>query len=252
MKAGEKTIVLCENHGNYEATWIENPFSKIRGSTDLWKTGCPKCIEEMENKITKKADVEEKEKTLERYKRSNIEPLYLDSTLEGFMAETQEQEKAKIAVRNLIEKENGKIIMLGKNGTGKTHLAVCAVKALGGKIYTMYEISTRIRATYSSKAKEDELEVADELARIKMLVIDEIGRTKGSEAEENWLSYIIDKRNSRSLPLILISNKHSRKSCKENGCKDCIENYLSEDIMSRLCIDGKILNFTGEDYRKKR
>jgi DNA replication protein DnaC len=213
---------------------------------------CPECEKDENFAYDEKVRKDNEREELERYKRSNIEPMYYSATLDGFNADTPELEKAKSAVQKLIDERTGKIVMLGKNGTGKTHLAVCAVKSLGGKIYTMYEISTRIRATYTQKAKEDELEVTDELARVKMLVIDEIGRTKGSDAEENWLSYIIDKRNSRSLPLILISNKHTRKSCKDGGCKDCLENYLSEDILSRLCVDGKILNFTGDDYRKKR
>jgi DNA replication protein DnaC len=213
---------------------------------------CPACEIEYEEETKRLQDEKDLENKLYWYKVYNIEPLYYSETLESFKADTPELVKAKDAVKKLIDTKTGKIVMLGKNGTGKTHLAVCAVKALGGKILTMYEISTRIRATYSAKAKEDELEVTDELARLKMLVIDEIGRTKGSEAEENWLSYIIDKRNSRSLPLILISNKHTRKSCAAGGCKDCLENYLSEDILSRLCVDGKILNFTGDDYRKKR
>ena len=213
---------------------------------------CPACEIEYEEETRKAQEAIAEEGRINFYRACNIEPLYFDASFESFKADTPELEKAKATVQKLVTEKTGKIVMLGKNGTGKTHLAACAVKALGGKILTMYEISTRIRATYSPKAKEDELEVTDELARIKMLVIDEIGRTKGSDAEENWLSYIIDKRNSRGLPLILISNKHSRKSCPEKGCKDCIENYLSEDIMSRLCVDGKILNFTGDDYRKKR
>jgi len=213
---------------------------------------CPACEIEYEEELRREKEENAEALRISTYRSSNIEPIYYSATLDGFNADTPELEKAKSAVQKLIDDRTGKIVMLGKNGTGKTHLAVCAVKALGGKIYTMYEISTRIRATYSPKAKEDELEVTDELARVKMLVIDEIGRTKGSDAEENWLSYIIDKRNSRSLPLILISNKHTRKSCKDGGCKDCLENYISEDILSRLCVDGKILNFTGDDYRKKR
>ena len=213
---------------------------------------CPVCEKEHDDDIEKRERQENAAALDERYRASNIEPLYFSVTLEDFKAETLELQKAVNSIRIMIAEKTGKIVMLGKNGTGKTHLAVCAVKDLGGKIYTMYEISTRIRATYTAKAKEDELQVVDELARVPLLVIDEIGRTKGSEAEENWLSYIIDKRNSRGLPLILISNKHSRKSCPEKGCKDCVENYLSEDVMSRLCIDGKILNFTGEDWRKKR
>lgn len=252
MKEGEKTIAHCAKHGDFETEWIKSFSSILSGKEELTTPCCPKCMDDYNEREERLNAEHEEQSRLESYKNSNIEPMYYNVTLDDFKVETPEQVKAKDTVQKLIDTRTGKIVMLGKNGTGKTHLAVCAVKALGGKILTMYEISTRIRATYSPKAKEDELEVTNELARLKMLVIDEIGRTKGSEAEENWLSYIIDKRNSRSLPLILISNKHTRKSCTENGCKDCLENYLSEDILSRLCVDGKVLNFTGEDYRKKR
>ena len=239
--------MYCEKHGiNYEQNEIELFGRKILGGM------CPTCEIEYEEETRKAENERQEQGKIDQYRRSNIEPLYFDASFDSFKADTPELEKAKSAVQKLVSERKGKIVMLGNNGTGKTHLAVCAVKEIGGKILTMYEISTRIRATYSSKAKEDELEVTDDLARLKMLVIDEIGRTKGSDAEENWLSYIIDKRNSRKLPLILISNKHTRKSCTENGCKDCLENYLSEDILSRLCVDGKILNFSGEDWRKKR
>ena len=85
-----------------------------------------------------------------------------------------------------------------------------------------------------------------------MLAIDEIGRTKGSDAETNWLSYIVDKRNSRGLPLVLISNKHTRKTCSDGGCQNCLENYISEDIMSRLSEDGHLVTMCGEDYRRKK
>lgn len=211
---------------------------------------CPKCEEENEKRMNEKIKRDEARETLERMRRYNIEPMYYDVSLETFTANSPEQEKAKLAIETMIAEKSGKIVMLGKNGTGKTHLAVCAVKAIGGKIFTMYEISTRIRASYTASAKETELEIVDELANLKLLVIDEIGRTKGSDAETNWLSYIIDKRNSRGLPIILISNKHDKKTCPDEGCANCLENYIAEDIMSRLS-DGRLLRLNGEDYRKK-
>ena len=212
---------------------------------------CPKCEEEDEKRVNEKIARDKARETLERMHSCNIEPMYYDVSLETFTANSPEQEKAKSAIETMIAEKSGKIVMLGKNGTGKTHLAVCAVKAIGGKIFTMYEISTRIRASYTSNARETELEIVDELANLKLLVIDEIGRTKGSDAETNWLSYIIDKRHTRNLPLILISNKHTKKQCAEkDGCPNCLENYISEDIMSRLNEDGKLIYFTGEDYRK--
>lgn len=236
---------VCEKHGEYVSE------KKVVIFSEMWSP-CPKCMEEKQKAFDEQEEYLHKQREMQFYVNANIEPLYYSKTLEDFETPTTELEKAKAAISSMIEAKKGKIVMIGKNGTGKTHLAVCAVKKLHGAIYTMYEISTRIRSTYTPSARERELDIVDELARLPVLVIDEIGRTKGSEAEENWLSYIIDKRNSRGLPLILISNKHTRKTCEANGCKDCIENYLSEDVMSRLCVDGKVINFTGDDYRKKR
>ena len=236
----------CEKHGiDYEQQTQE-----LFGKSITFGT-CPLCDKESDEKRAQMEAQEEREALISRWKRSGIEELYYSATLENYTIETDEQRKAVETVKRMIASKSGKIVMLGKNGTGKTHLAVCAVKALGGKIKTMYEISAEIRGTYKDKSPIEEIDYVDDLARVPFLVIDEIGRTKGSDAETNWLSYIIDKRNSRNLPLMLISNKHARKTCAKNGCPDCLENYLSEDIMSRLNTDGVLLHFTGDDFRAR-
>lgn len=235
----------CEKHGDY----IEQETA-IAGFT--FCTGCPICEKEAKEIEYQEAVRQEQEAERERLESLNIEPMYFTSTLDNFMTGSPEQERALAYASEMVKSRSGKLVLLGSNGTGKTHLAVGVVRELSGRLYSMYEITTRIRASYVSGAKETELEIADELARLPMLAIDEIGRTKGSDAETNWLSYIVDKRNSRGLPLILISNKHARKTCPDGGCQNCLENYISEDIMSRLSEDGHLVNMTGEDYRRKK
>lgn len=222
---------------------------------------CPMCIKELEDEELRHAQDVMQAEAVERFKTMNIEPLFYNSTLENFVTDTPELQKAVELVRRFIAGEIQQLIMVGKNGTGKTHLAVAAVKAMNGRIYSMYEIGTRIRATYTSRAHEDELDVVDELARLPLLVIDELGRTKGSDAEMNWLSYIIDKRHVRGLPTVIISNKHIRKDCPvqrtENGrrivgCENCLENFISEDVMSRLTENGMLIRFNGLDWRRRK
>lgn len=234
----------CEKH---DIDYQVETFSSF--GLSLTSGTCPLCDSEQAEKEKKESEEKEQAANLAKMKSCNIEPMYYESTLDTYTVTTPEQELAKKTIAKMIETRKGKIVMLGKHGTGKTHLAVSVVKELGGKIYSMYEISTMIRQSYSSRATRDELEIVDELATLPMLAIDEIGRTKGSDAETNWLSYIIDKRHVRGLPLILISNKHVKKSCQDNGCPNCLENYISEDIMSRLNEDGLVLNFYGNDYR---
>ena len=235
----------CDKHGDY-----------TEQTTDIFgfilRTGCPACEKELEEIERQEGIRLAQEAERKRLESLNIEPMYFESTLDNFIAGSPEQERALSYARAMVKDRAGKLVLLGSNGTGKTHLAVGIVRVLGGAIYSMYEITTRIRASYVSGAKETELDIVDELARVEMLAIDEIGRTKGSDAETNWLSYIIDKRHTRNLPLILISNKHTRKTCPDGGCQNCLENYISEDIMSRLAEDGHLVNMIGEDYRRKK
>lgn len=233
----------CEKHGEYTEQTADVFGISLR-------TGCPDCEKEREEIEHQEGIRKAQEVERERLESLNIEPMYFSSTLDTFTAGSPEQERALSYARDIVKTRSGKIVLLGSNGTGKTHLAVGVVRVLGGAIYSMYEITTRIRASYVSGAKETELQIVDELSRLPMLAIDEIGRTKGSDAETNWLSYIIDKRHTRGLPLMLISNKHTRKTCPEKGCPNCLENYISEDIMSRLAEDGRLVNMTGDDYRK--
>jgi DNA replication protein DnaC len=235
----------CEKHGDY-----------TEQTTDIFgfilRTGCPACEKELDE-IEHQEEVRQAQKAERaRLESLNIEPMYFGSTLDNFIVGSPEQERALSYAQAMVKDRAGKLVLLGSNGTGKTHLAVGVVRELSGRLYSMYEITTRIRASYVSGAKETELDIVDELARIPMLAIDEIGRTKGSDAETNWLSYIIDKRHTRNLPLILISNKHTRKTCPDGGCQNCLENYISEDIMSRLAEDGHLVNMIGEDYRRKK
>jgi len=247
---------VCPEHG---------PFRGIVTYCFGIKSGpnCPQCADKREQeRAERQRQEEEKERQeeaaqleyqrLEKMKKANIEPAFYEASFDNFNASTDEQRHNVEKVKDLVNGDIKKIVMTGKNGTGKTHLACAALHALGGKIMTMYEISTTIRASYVKDSYEDELSIVDAYAHLPLFVIDEIGRTKGGDVEANWLSYIIDKRHVRDLPTILISNKHTRKTCDKNGCADCLENYIGEDIMSRLCENGVLLKFSGDDWRKKR
>ena len=242
-------MAYCKKHKiEYEEREEKSPLT---GRMMTFGT-CPECDREYDEEMKRQDDEMQERARIRFLEKCNIEPMYHDSTLDNFKAESDEQKKALAYARDMVKEKAGKLVLLGTNGTGKTHLAVGVVRELSGRLYSMYEITTRIRASYVSGAKETELDIVDELARVEMLAIDEIGRTKGSEAETNWLSYIIDKRHTRNLPLILISNKHTRKSCPSGGCEKCLENYISEDVMSRLSEDGHLVTMTGEDYRRTK
>lgn len=241
----------CEKHNiEYESKEVRIPSGQV-----IVTLGCPECMKERDECLAAEENRKSDEIKTAQYREMNIEPLFDDADFDSFETPTPELAHAKETVLRLVSGEIRQIVMTGKNGTGKTHLAIAALKKLGGKIFSMYEVATRIRGTYGNTAKEDELDVVNELTHLPLLVIDEMGRTKGSDAETNWLSHIIDKRHSRRLPTILISNKHVKKYCPNKdhgGCRECLENYISDDIMSRINQWGILLQFAGEDWRKRQ
>jgi DNA replication protein DnaC len=241
----------CDKHGKVKSTLFS-----LNGVFDESFARCPICEEEAAAK--EEAEQRERVKRNERMyfenemQERNIEPEYFDKELDDFIPETKEQAEALSAVKEMIETRKGKIILLGSNGVGKTMLGSLAVKKLGGKILSMYEITTMIRQSYSPKAEKSELEIVKNLASIPLLVIDEMGRTKGSEAELNWLSYILDKRHTRQLPFMILSNTHLSRDCPKKGCEMCFERFVNNDVLSRLRQNSKIISIKAPDYRARK
>ena len=243
--------VQCKNlnHKPFEAEFVkyeDGTFSQI--------TFCPECEKEKLEKESKRLAKEIHEENVKHCQECNIEPEFYDKTLADYKANTESQEKALNAVKDMLDFKLKKIVLLGSNGTGKTMLGSILAKELSGKIYSMYEISTMIRQSYTMKAERTELEIVKELASIPFLAIDEVGRTNGSSAEKNWLSYIIDKRHSRGLPFMMISNAHLKNSCPhgKDGCPECFEHYMDNDVISRLRQDSKVINIIADDFRKNK
>lgn len=233
----------CPTHG------IEYPADiQVVAGIEIQMGRCPECREEKRRRLSVVRDREAEAHKLNRSCR--IELGFSAVTLDNFCPATETQARALEAVRRLIAGKINSLLLLGPNGIGKTHLAASAVRMKRGQVWSMYEITTRIRATYTPRATETELDVVGKLARIPLLAIDEIGRTRGSEAESNWLSYVVDKRHSRGLPLMLASNTHQRAACPRGGCTGCIENYLGADIASRLADGGLTVCLDGDDYRR--
>lgn len=241
----QRVMYKCPKHGEVVCTLLKMNGTNI-------PPYCPKCEEERERDAQIKAQAEQlRQERYNIYKERNIEPEYWEKELKDFVPETPEQKKALEAVQALIAAKSGKVVLLGNNGVGKTFLGCMAVKALGGKILSMYEITTMIRQCYSSRAEMTELEFVEKLANLPLLVIDEMGRTKGSEAELMWLSYILDKRHTRNLPFMILSNTHLSRDCPKKGCDNCFERFVNNDVLSRLRQNSKIITIKAPDYRNR-
>jgi DNA replication protein DnaC len=241
--------VVCPRHGEYRA------YNFLSSIPDVW-TGCPKCAEDAREKEREAERAERLEAERAYYSNDfeamNIRKMYYEATFENFIAETEGLRRNRDAVKRFCDENGaGKLFLIGGCGAGKTHLACAAVRHFRGAIHTMFDILLSLKTAYDGGGGRTEREVLERLSSVKLLAIDEIGRTKGSEWEVNCLSHIVNARHESRLPTLFVSNRHFRSGCEKGGCEKCLDNYLGENILSRLAEDCEFLRFYEEDFRKK-
>lgn len=231
--------MLCEKHGEYKAE--EKFFNGI-----MVQSICPKCLSEKltyEEKQQQELKAKiKKEKLIAR----GIEPEFFNATLENYIAENQSEEKALQAAKDLRDGKIKKLLLLGANGTGKTHLASALAKILHGKIITMFEFSSLLRGGYSKKMTEIET-IEKELLIYDFVVFDEFGLSKCSEMELNSFAYFVDKSHTRGKRFMLNSNLERAATNQNNA----IENYLPNAVISRFTQDSRIVEVKGRDRRRR-
>lgn len=235
---------FCNKHGEVDGLLL--PYS-----TEIL---CPLCAQEKYNK--EELDEQEQHEKEEIWAARGVQPEYFHKTLDDYKAETDGQKRALSAIKELISTGKGKVVLLGPYGTGKTLLGSIAVMKLGGRITSMYGISTSVHRSYYDKESESEYDVIERLCKTRLLVIDEYGRAFNSESDSRYLSTIISRRQNANLPLILISNlkprsmvtMYTKKGAPRKNTKG-FEDYLTGDVLSRLQ-DASIIYVDGRDYRK--
>jgi DNA replication protein DnaC len=231
--------MLCEKHGEYKAE--EKFFNGI-----MVQSICPKCLSE-KLKYEEKQQQELKAKIKkEKLIARGIEPEFFNATLENYIAENQSEEKALQAAKDLRDGKIKKLLLLGANGTGKTHLASALAKILHGKIITMFEFSSLLRGGYSKKMTEIET-IEKELLIYDFVVFDEFGLSKCSEMEINSFAYFVDKSHTRGKRFMLTSNLERAATNQNNA----IENYLPNAVISRFTQDSRIVEVKGRDRRRR-
>lgn len=248
-----ETEIICRVHGRCRVPVIEFGGTVIKPS-------CPICEQEKEKEEQKEKERKRQEEYIKHLEDMGIRKMFFDATFENFKAETESQKQLLQACKDLCDGKIKKVIVMGGNGIGKTHLSCACLKKMGGKRYNAYELFSLYRECYSSIARKSEMALIKEIASYSLVVIDELGRTKASKAEINFFSALIDELHSQEKSIMIISNKvrkydcpsykKSKESCKTCAKPICIERYLDSDILSRLSQDSVKITVTGRDYRR--
>ena len=241
-------MTTCHKHGEYEAKIIEL-FGEERASQ------CPACLverERLEEEVkTRELEIWRKEKIEIFLKQSRVPKRFNGKTLEGFKPGDAKQRKILKVIEKYLEKlidgACGSLIMCGRPGTGKTHLA-CAVieqfiKATGkpAGYKTIYEMIQMVKDTYRKDSEETETEAIGRNIGVPFLVIDEVGVQFGTETEKLILYQVINGRYEEKLPTVLISNLTQEE----------LISFIGERAFDRLKEDGgAVLAFDWGSYRR--
>lgn len=208
---------MCPLHGEYLANqvWLNGQIKEV--------SECPECFKLKEARRAIDEEKARKEEAERNRKQRIVEtrmPLeYQTKDFSTFIQETDSQKAAfKLARRFVKGWEKAKaggygLLFLGSCGTGKTHLACAIMIELlkeyafsYPRYYKASEIFSAVRSTYQAGASTNEEETLKFFSSIQLLVIDEVGVQKGSEAEKRILFSILDNRVTSNKPTILMSN----------------------------------------------
>jgi DNA replication protein DnaC len=241
----------CEEHGQW--SYHIPPGLAKRGGF------CPDCVEVQKQHTLDEYHTKKQSEELQRkqsqvrnnFEKAAIPKRYLNRTFENYTALTQQQQLALNVAKhygnNFNErlKSGGGLILQGKPGTGKTHLA-CAVantviaNGATARFITVMQLVRLVRSTWKRDSDRSESDVLNAVIGYDLLIIDEIGVQYETESEKLILFDVLNGRYENVKPTILLTNLVGQEL---NAC-------IGERNVDRIQEGGgTTISFTWDSYR---
>jgi DNA replication protein DnaC len=154
--------------------------------------------------------------------------------------------KAISYTKSYIAGERYNLLVMGNPGTGKSHLCAAIARTLKEKGLTVGFLTTgkllsKIKATYQKGAMKTEEDILQDLKKLDLLILDDIGSEAGGN--DDWrkgiLFEVIESRSRK--PTIYTSNLTDTD----------LPIAVGERIHSRLYDNTQFIDLFTEDFRKK-
>jgi DNA replication protein DnaC len=158
------------------------------------------------------------------------------------------------------------LLIIGKIGTGKTHLAVGIIKELIVNrgipclFYDYRELLKEIQNSYNSTVQTTELDVLRPVFETDVLVLDELGAVKPTEWVWDTVSLILNTRYNDNRTTIITTNFDDQPAAGAAGSisparaasrGETLGDRIGERMRSRLHEMCRIVTLEGTDFRQK-
>jgi DNA replication protein DnaC len=154
------------------------------------------------------------------------------------------------------------LLLLGRPGLGKTHLAVSALrelvlkKGVPGMFVDATHLMKRIQDSYNPGSGSREMEVLRPVQEAEVLVLDDLGgATPPSPWAKDTLFLILNARYNEQRPTIITSNypdyERQAGDVRRYDTSDSLEDRIGERLRSRLYEMCDLVQLQGTDYRRE-
>ena len=243
----EQRTAACELHGDFNQTVLSQ---EVRGRFHTLESRCPACVAaEIES-----VKHEQKQLTISLLMDdAGIAPRFEHCEFSNYEAVNKAAKTNLQACQHYVKsfpelsKKGTGLILIGKCGTGKNHLAVAMAKEVirqhqqSVRLTDVMRIIRAVKSTWAKNSERTESDVINYYASLGLLIIDEVGVQYGSDAEKIILFQIINDRYENMLPTILITNLTMPQLSESIG--DRLTDRMSEG-------GGSVLTFNWESYRQ--
>lgn len=217
----------CDTHGRYQLNRM------VDGVERFMPDVCQAC---------------QRQKQIQRlFAQADIPQRFEHCTFENYEATTEDQKRVLSQCKAYAEgfkealQKGICLILRGNYGTGKNHLSTAIIRAVLGQGHTALRVkASAFLDNYWAKDFDERDRWISELARIDLLMLDELGRTTAAKSAEDAFFRLVDARYESGKPTMLITNL-SREE---------IVQVLTQPGFDRLRQGGgRILNFTWGSFR---